>query len=96
VSLVAYIFFLRRYLRVAWWLAVPALLAVPLVQAHATSTYVGHKPRDGRFGALTFLACVRPAFIGARPRGSAARGIRRCEQQAQLIPLVASFRVRSY
>lgn len=40
LSLVAFIVFLSRSLRVPWWLSAPALLAVPLVQAHATSTYV--------------------------------------------------------
>ena len=39
-SLVIFIIFLRYFFYVKWWIAVPALLAVPIIQAQATSTYV--------------------------------------------------------
>lgn len=39
-SLIAFVWFLRHFFRVPWWLTVPALLAIPLVQGQVTSTYV--------------------------------------------------------
>lgn len=39
-ALVVFVIFLRRCFQVPWWLTVPALLAVPLVQAQASVVYV--------------------------------------------------------
>ena len=92
LSLAAYIFFLRRYLGVAWWLATPALLAVPLVQAHATVAYVDLIANLAMAALLllTFLAYVRPGFVR---RGTLAMllftAFVAANSKFQLIPLVA-------
>ena len=92
LSLVAYVFFLRRYLHVAWWLAVPALLAVPLVQAHATSTYVDLIANLAMAALVlsTFLAYVRPGFV-RRETLAVLLGAAfvAANSKLQLIPLVA-------
>lgn len=92
MALVAFLIFLRRFLQVAWWLAVPALLAVPLIQAHVTSAYVD------LFANLGLATCVlalytlyvRPA--PARPAQLAALLIGAfvaMHSKMQLWPLVA-------
>ena len=40
LSIAVFVYFLRAYFQVPWFLSTLALLAIPLVQAHATSCYV--------------------------------------------------------
>ncbi|MHB1187339.1 hypothetical protein [Thiobacillus sp.] len=91
-SLVAFVLFLRHFFRVPWWLTVPALLAVPLVQAHATSTYVDliANLSMAALVLLTYLAyvqrdAIRPTFVAAM----AASAFVAANSKFQLIPLVA-------
>jgi len=92
VALAAFIAFLRHFFRVSWWLAVPALLAVPLVQAHATSTYVDliANLAMAAMVLLTYLLYAKPDTI--RPTLLATLGIAAfiaAHSKFQLIPLVA-------
>ncbi|MEW6415314.1 MAG: hypothetical protein AB1482_08690 [Pseudomonadota bacterium] len=92
VALVAFIAFLRHFFRVSWWLAVPALLAVPLVQAHATSTYVDliANLAMAAMVLLAYLFYAKPDTV--RPAPLVVLGL--CafiaaHSKFQLIPLVA-------
>lgn len=92
LSLAAYIFFLRRYLGVAWWLATPALLAVPLVQAHATVAYVDLIANLAMAALLllTFLAYVRTGFVRRETLALLLfTAFVAANSKLQLIPLVA-------
>ena len=40
ISLILYIFFLKKYFNVPFYLSTIALLAIPIVQIHATSSYI--------------------------------------------------------
>lgn len=90
-SLVVFILFLRAFFRVDWWLAVPALLAVPLIQAQATSTYVdlfANLP----MAALVLLLYQILATRRVEPRilaGIAVSAIVAANSKLQLLPLVA-------
>lgn len=91
-ALVAFIAFLKHFFRVSWWLAVPALLAVPLVQAHATSTYVDliANLAMAAMVLLTYLLYAKPDAI--RPTllvTLAVSAFIAAHSKFQLIPLVA-------
>ena len=92
IALIAFIAFLRHFFRVPWWLSVPALLAVPLVQAHATSTYVDliANLAMAAMVLLTYLLYIRSDTI--RPASLVVLGLSAfiaAHSKFQLIPLVA-------
>lgn len=92
-AVIAFIVFLRHFFRVTWWLAVPALLAIPLVQAHATSTYVDLIANLAMAAMilLTYLLYAKPDAI--RPALLVTLGISAfiaAHSKFQLIPLVAA------
>lgn len=92
LSLVGFILFLRHFLRTPWWLSIPALLAVPLVQAHAASAYVD---LIGNLALAAFLLMLFRAFVvGGTVSGAALAGMMfaaaiAANSKLQLIPLVA-------
>jgi hypothetical protein len=91
-SLAAFIVFLRHYFGVAWWLSIPALLAVPLVQAQATSTYVDlfANLAMAAFVMLTFLAYTRNEIINGKFLAfMVMTAFIAANSKLQLIPLVA-------
>lgn len=91
-SLAAFIVFLRHYFGVAWWLSIPALLAVPLVQAQATSTYVDlfANLALAAFVMLTFLMYTRKEIINGKYLALLAMtAFIAANSKLQLIPLVA-------
>jgi hypothetical protein len=67
-GLAAFIVFLRHYFGVAWWLSIPALLAVPLVQAQVTTTYVDlfANLAMAAFVMLTYLAYTHKEVINGK------------------------------
>ena len=91
-SLAAYILFLRHYFGVAWWLSIPALLAVPLIQAQATSTYIDlfANLAMATFVMLTFLMYTRKELINGKFLAlMAMAAFIAANSKLQLIPLVA-------
>lgn len=91
-SLVAFILFLRHYFRVPWWLTVPALLAVPLIQGQATSTYVDLIANFAMaaFVLLTFLAYTRNEAINyGFLAAMALSAFVAANSKLQLIPIIA-------
>lgn len=91
-GLLAFVWFLQHFFRIRFWLAVPALLAVPLIQGQATSTYVDllanlafaafllliylAYTRENAVNKKFFVVLVLSAFIAANSK-------------LQLIPLIA-------
>ena len=91
-GLAAFIVFLRHYFGVAWWLSIPALLAVPLVQAQATTTYVDlfANLAMAAFVMLTFLAYTRKEVINGKFLAlMVITAFIAANSKLQLIPLVA-------
>ena len=91
-GLAAFIVFLRHYFGVAWWLSIPALLAVPLVQAQVTTTYVDlfANLAMAAFVMLTYLAYTRKEVINGKFLAlMVITAFLAANSKLQLIPLVA-------
>jgi hypothetical protein len=69
-SLIAFWLFLRWRLRIPLWLSVPALVAVPLIQIHATSGYI-----DLPASVALSVAALSTFLLWDRDRGTIARDL---------------------
>jgi hypothetical protein len=59
-----YLLFLRHFFRVPFWLAVPALLAVPLIQAQASAVYVD---LIANLGMATLIMATYSLYLRDKP-----------------------------
>lgn len=92
VSLLAFLVFLRRFFQVPLGLAVPALLAVPLIQSHAASTYVDLIANLGMAACVMAIYTLHVRPEPARPGQITALAIGAfvaAHGKMQLLPLVA-------